>query len=77
MGGGKIALLQTNRGQKSGFYGAVLRANIIVPFASKGTPMFTIEYPSIDWWYWLVTVGFLTAGISGWQTGFVVAIGLW
>jgi hypothetical protein len=38
--------------------------------------MFMVEYRSIDWWYWLVTVGFLTAGISGWQTGFVVAIGL-
>ena len=35
-----------------------------------------IEYRSIGWWYWLVTVGFLTAGMSGWQTGFLLAIGL-
>lgn len=38
--------------------------------------MFMIEYRSIGWWYWLVTVGFLTAGMSGWQTGFLLAIGL-
>ena len=45
-------------------------------FASKEALMFMIEYRFISWWYWFVTVGFLTAGISGWQTGFLVAIGL-
>lgn len=38
--------------------------------------MFMLEYRSISWWYWLVTVGFLTAGVSGWPAGFLLAIGL-
>ena len=38
--------------------------------------MFMLEYRAISWWYWLVTVGFLTAGVSGWPTGFLLAIGL-
>ena len=37
--------------------------------------MFMIEYRSISWWYWLVAVGFLTAGVFGWPTGFLLAIG--
>ena len=38
--------------------------------------MFMLEYRAISWWYWLVTVGFLTDGWSGWVTGFLLAIGL-
>lgn len=38
--------------------------------------MFMLEYRSISWWYWLVTVGLLTAGVSGWPAGFMLAIGL-
>lgn len=38
--------------------------------------MFMIEYRAISWWYWLVTVVLLTAGVSGWQSGFVFAIAL-
>jgi len=38
--------------------------------------MFMIEYKDIGWWYWLVTAGFLTYGISGNSTGFMFAIGL-
>ena len=38
--------------------------------------MFMLEYRAISWWYWLVTVGLLTAGVSGWPTGFLLAIGL-
>lgn len=38
--------------------------------------MFMLEYRAISWWYWLVTVGLLTAGVSGWPTGFVLAIGI-
>ena len=38
--------------------------------------MFMLEYRSISWWYWLVTVGFLTVGVSGWPMGFLLAIGL-
>jgi len=38
--------------------------------------MFMIEYRASSWWYWLVTVGLLTAGVSGWATGFQLAIGL-
>lgn len=35
-----------------------------------------IEYRALSWWYWLVIVAFLTAGVSGWATGFSFAIGL-
>ena len=38
--------------------------------------MFMLEYRAISWWYWLATVGLLTAGVSGWRTGFLLAIGL-
>jgi hypothetical protein len=38
--------------------------------------VFMIEYRAISWWYWLATVGFLTTGVSGWHTGFMLAIGL-
>lgn len=35
-----------------------------------------IEYRALSWWYWLATVGLLTAGVSGWAAGFLLAIGL-
>lgn len=38
--------------------------------------MFMLEYRALSWWYWLVTVGFLTAGVSGWTAGFLLAISL-
>lgn len=38
--------------------------------------MLMVEYRALSWWYWLVTVGLLTAGVSGWPTGFLLAIGL-
>ncbi len=38
--------------------------------------MFMVEYRALSWWYWLLTVGLLTAGVSGWPTGFLLAIGL-
>lgn len=38
--------------------------------------MLMLEYHAISWWYWLVTVCFLTAGVSGWPVGFLLAIGL-
>ena len=38
--------------------------------------MFMIEYKDIGWWYWLVTVCLLTAGIAGWPFGFYAATGL-
>lgn len=38
--------------------------------------MFMIDYKELSWWYWLVTAGFLTAGVLGWITGFLVAIGI-
>ena len=38
--------------------------------------MFMLEYRTISWWYWLATVGLLTAGVSGWPAGFMLAIGL-
>ena len=38
--------------------------------------MFMIEYKSIGWWYWLVTAGLLTYGVTVNQIGFLIAIGL-
>ncbi len=38
--------------------------------------MFKFEYNDIGWWYWLVTAGFLTYGLSGNTVGFILAIGL-
>ncbi len=38
--------------------------------------MFMIEYKDIGWWYWLVTAGLLTYGVSGHPVGFMLAIGL-
>lgn len=35
-----------------------------------------IEYRALSWWYWLVIVAFLTAGVFGWPAGFLIAIGL-
>lgn len=35
-----------------------------------------IEYRALSWWYWFVIVAFLTAGVTGWATGFLCAIGL-
>jgi hypothetical protein len=38
--------------------------------------MLMIEYKDVGWWYWLVTAGLLTFGLSGNQIGFMLAIGL-
>lgn len=38
--------------------------------------MFMIEYKDIGWWYWLVTAGLLTLGVSGEPMGYLLAIGL-
>ena len=38
--------------------------------------MFMLEYRAISWRYWLATAFFLTAGVSGWPLGFLLAIGL-
>lgn len=35
-----------------------------------------LMYRKISWWYWLVTVIFLTAGVSGWVPGFYLATAL-
>ena len=35
-----------------------------------------LMYRKTSWWYWLVTVVFLTAGVSGWVPGFYIAIAL-
>lgn len=37
--------------------------------------VFMLEYRTLGWWYWLVTVCFLTAGVVGWTLGFQLAIG--
>lgn len=38
--------------------------------------MFMLEPRDIGWWYWLVTVILLSAGLAGWAPGFVFAIAL-
>lgn len=38
--------------------------------------MFMIEYRASSWLYWLLTVGLLTTGVSGWTAGFLLTIGL-
>jgi hypothetical protein len=38
--------------------------------------MFMIDYKELSWWYWLVTVCLLTAGVAGYPIGFMLAIGL-
>lgn len=37
--------------------------------------MLMLEYRSIAWWYWLITVCLLTIGVSGMPIGFKLAIG--
>jgi hypothetical protein len=36
--------------------------------------MFMIDYKELSWWYWFVTVCLITAGIAGYQSGFILAI---
>jgi len=38
--------------------------------------MFMIDYKEPSWWYWLVTAGLLTAGVTGNEIGFMLAMGL-
>lgn len=38
--------------------------------------MFMINHKELSWWYWLVTACLLTAGVTGYQIGFTLAIGL-
>ena len=38
--------------------------------------MFMIDYKELSWWYWLVTACLLTAGVAGYESAFVLAIGL-
>ena len=38
--------------------------------------MFMINYKELSWWYWLLTACLLSAGVAGYPTGFLWAIGL-
>lgn len=38
--------------------------------------MFMIDYKQLNWWYWFVTACLLTAGVAGYQIGFLLTIGL-
>jgi hypothetical protein len=38
--------------------------------------MFMIDYKQVNWWYWLATACALTAGFSGFETGFLLAVGI-
>ena len=37
--------------------------------------MFKFEFKDTGWWFWLITVLFLSAGVYGLQIGFLLAIG--
>lgn len=36
--------------------------------------MLMLEYKDVGWWYWLLTVCLLTAGVAGWRPGLSLAI---
>jgi hypothetical protein len=38
--------------------------------------MFMIDFKELSWRYWFVTACLLTAGVAGYPTGFLLAIGL-
>lgn len=38
--------------------------------------MFMIDYKELSWQYWFVTACLLTAGVAGYPSGFLLAIGL-
>lgn len=38
--------------------------------------MFMLDYNRLSWWYWFVTACLLTAGVAGYELGFILAIGL-
>ena len=38
--------------------------------------MFMIDYKELSWRYWFVTACLLTAGVAGYPSGFLLAIGL-
>lgn len=38
--------------------------------------MFMFDYDRLSWWYWFVTACLLTAGVAGYELGFILAIGL-
>jgi hypothetical protein len=37
--------------------------------------MFKLEVNDIGWWFWVITAVFLSLGVSGFPTGFFLAIG--
>lgn len=43
---------------------------------SKEAFMFMIDYKEVSWWYWLVTACLLTAGVAGYPSALLLAIGL-
>jgi hypothetical protein len=42
----------------------------------RGGGMFMLDYRELSWWYWLVTACLLTAGVAGYLSAFILAIGL-
>lgn len=38
--------------------------------------MFMIDYDELGWWYWLVIVCLLTAGMLGYPTGYALGVGI-
>ena len=42
----------------------------------KKPSILMLEWHSTSWWYWLMTVVCLTAGLCGWTQGFGLALGI-
>lgn len=45
-------------------------------YINKEIIMFMLDYKELGWWYWLLTVCLLSAGLAGYEAGFRLAIGL-
>ena len=48
----------------------------MIQMSSRKSDIWMVEFQSISWWYWLTSAGLLTASVSGWPTGFPLALGL-
>jgi len=42
----------------------------------KEKSMFMIDYKQVNWWYWFATACVLSAGVAGYETGFILAVAI-
>ena len=35
-----------------------------------------IDVKSIEWWFWTITLAFISAALSGWQTGYIAVMAI-